>query len=147
MAILSNGCVKCACSHAYASVKPPTVKGEKDAWCGTEVPAALSEPFHLTLGSKSLQINVSPPRTGSSQHYGQHRDPSAGAGATHTFHSAEKRCPLASSGAEISECLPSPPASRAQHSQAAPSAVALPLSEPSPGTLVPGKVRTERGTF
>lgn len=97
MAIFSIGCVKHASSTAYSSVKPLTVNGEKDAWCGTEAPAVLLELFHLTLGSKSLQINISPQRTGSSHHYGHHRDPSAGAGATHAFHSAVRCCHFPSS--------------------------------------------------
>lgn len=118
MAILSNGCVKHASSHAYTSVKPLTANGEKDAWRGTEAPAVLLEPFHLTLGSKSLQINVSPLRTGSSHHYGHHRDPSAGAGATHAFHSAVKRCHLPSSEPVMprSRCAPLPSGAGAQRS-------------------------------
>lgn len=118
MAILSNGCVKHASSHAYTSVKPLTANGEKDAWRGTEAPAVLLEPFHLTLGSKSLQINVSPLRTGSSHHHGRHRDPSAGAGATHAFHSAVKRCHLPSSEPVMprSRCAPLPSGAGAQRS-------------------------------
>lgn len=68
---MSNGCVKHASSHTYTSVKPPTVNRKTH---GMELKRLLFlEPFHLTLGSKSLQIDANPLRTGSSHHYGHQR--------------------------------------------------------------------------
>lgn len=68
---MSNGCVKHASSHTYTSVKPPTVNRKTH---GMELKRLLFlEPFHLTLGSKSLQIVANPLRTGSSHHYGHQR--------------------------------------------------------------------------